>query len=93
MDDDRITRLEALVREQQVRMADQQAKIDSIQKHYREQMPSFTPGSPPDSATRERIRGLFRHEIDDFRGVLTPDQQPVFDKNVAAIRQRRGGGP
>jgi len=73
--------------------ADQQAKIDSIQKHYREQMPSFTPGSPPDSATRERIRGLFRHEIDDFRGVLTPDQQPVFDKNVAAIRQRRGGGP
>lgn len=72
---------------------DQQAKIDSIQKHYRAQMPSFTPGSPPDSATRERIRGLFRHEIDDFRAVLTSDQQPVFDKNVAAIRQRRGGGP
>ena len=73
--------------------ADQQAKIDSIQKHYRELMPSFTPGSPPDSATRERVRALFRHEVADFRSVLTPEQQPVFDKNLAAIRQRRSGGP
>src|SRR5213593_2627663 len=28
---------------------EQQAKVDSIQTYYREQMPSFTPGSPPDS--------------------------------------------
>jgi Spy/CpxP family protein refolding chaperone len=26
---------------------EQQAKVDSIQTYYREQMPSFTPGSPP----------------------------------------------
>ena len=69
----------------------QQAKIDSIQSHYREQMPSFTPGSPPDSATRERVRALFRHELDDFRAVLTPDQQPTFDRNVQAMRERRRG--
>jgi stress response protein YsnF len=72
--------------------ADQRAKVDSIQKHYREQMPSFTPGSPPDSATREKVRGLFRHQMDDIRAVLTADQQQTFDRNVAAMRQRRGGG-
>ena len=70
----------------------QQAKIDSIQSHYREQMPSFSPGNPPDSATRERVRALFRHEIDDFRAVLTADQQPTFDRNVQAMRERRRGG-
>lgn len=71
---------------------DQQAKIDSIQSHYREQMPSFTPGSPPDSATRERVRAIFRHELDDFRAVLTTDQQATFDRNVQAMRARRPGG-
>ena len=71
----------------------QQAKVDSIQMRYREQMPSFTRGSPPDSATRERVRGLFRHELDDIRGVLTADQQKVFDKNLADMRARRSGGP
>ena len=70
----------------------QQTKIDSIQSHYREQMPSFTPGSPPDSATRERVRAIFRHEVDDFRAVLTPDQQATFDRNIEAMRARRGGG-
>ena len=29
-------------------------------------MPAFTPGSPPDSATRERVRSLFHHELDDM---------------------------
>jgi Spy/CpxP family protein refolding chaperone len=70
----------------------QQSKIDSIQSHYREQMPSLTPGSPPDSATRERVRALFRHELDDFRAVLAADQQPTFDRNVEAMRERRRGG-
>lgn len=70
---------------------EQQSKIDSIQSHYRDQMPSFTPNSPPDSATRERVRALFRHELDDFRAVLTADQQSTFDRNVEAMRQRRRG--
>jgi Spy/CpxP family protein refolding chaperone len=72
---------------------EQRSKIDSIQGHYREQMPSFTPGSPPDSATREKIRGLFQRERDDIRAVLTPDQQKVYDRNVAEMRPRRPGGP
>ncbi len=71
----------------------QQAKVDSIQAHYRAQMPSFTPGTPPDSATREQVRGRFRQELDDIRAVLTADQQKVFDKNLAEMRQGRRGGP
>jgi Spy/CpxP family protein refolding chaperone len=71
---------------------DQQTKVDSIQSRYRAQMPSFTPGTPPDSATRQKIRGLFRHEIDDLRAVLTADQQKAFDKNLAEMRQGRRGG-
>lgn len=73
--------------------AQQQARVDSIQAHYRAQMPSFTPGTPPDSATRERIRGLFRHEVDDLRTVLTGDQQRTFDRNVSEMREGRRGGP
>jgi Spy/CpxP family protein refolding chaperone len=72
---------------------EQQAKVDSIRAHYRAQMPSFTPGSPPDSATREKIRGLFRRQVDDIRAVLTADQQKTFDKNVAEMREGRRGGP
>jgi Spy/CpxP family protein refolding chaperone len=71
----------------------QQTRIDSIRSRYREQMPSFNPGSPPDSATREKVRALFRHELDDFRAVLTADRQSTFDRNVEAMRARRGGGP
>jgi Spy/CpxP family protein refolding chaperone len=70
----------------------QQAKVDSIQAHYRNERPSFTPGTPPDSATREKIRALFQHERDDLRAVLTADQQKTFDRNVAEMRQRRPGG-
>ncbi|HET7295606.1 MAG TPA: hypothetical protein VFI66_00595 [Gemmatimonadales bacterium] len=73
--------------------AEQQARVDSIQAHYRELMPSFTPGTPPDSATRMRIRGLFRHEIDDLRSVLNADQQRAFDRNLATMREGRRGGP
>ena|SRR5437870_2287830 len=72
---------------------EQQTKVDSIQRHYREQMPSFTPGTPPDSATRDRIRALFRHEVDDIRSVLSADQQAVFDRNLAAMRCGRPAGP
>ena len=72
---------------------EQQARVDSIQTYYRQQMPSFTSGSPPDSATRENVRGLFRREVEDIRAVLTADQQKAFDKNLAQLRRGRRGGP
>jgi Spy/CpxP family protein refolding chaperone len=71
----------------------QQAKVDSIQAHYRSERPSFTPGTPPDSATRDKVRALFQRERDDIRAVLTADQQKTFDRNLEEMRQRRPGGP
>ena len=69
----------------------QQAKIDSIRARYSPQMPAFTPGSPPDSATRAKMRDLFRRQDDEIRAVLTADQQKIWDKNVAEMRARRPG--
>jgi len=71
----------------------QQAKVDSIQARYRSERPSFTPGTPPDSATRDKVRALFQRERDDIRAVLTADQQKTFDRNLEEMRQRRPGRP
>ncbi len=66
----------------------QQAKVDSIQKDYQAKMPPFTPGQMPDSATRAQRFELMRQQNMAIRGVLTPDQQTVFDKNVADMNAR-----
>ena len=68
--------------------ADQQAKIDSIQKNYQAKMPAFTPGQMPDSATRARRSELMRQQDMDIRAVLNTDQQAVWDKNVADMQAR-----
>jgi len=70
----------------------QKASIDSIQSAYRSQMPPRTPGSPPDDATRAKMREVMQKENADIRKVLTPDQQKMFDKNLADMRSRMGGG-
>jgi Spy/CpxP family protein refolding chaperone len=73
----------------------QKAKIDSISAKYRAEMPAFTPGTRPDSATMARRRELMQQETAEIRSVLTPEQQKVFDENVARMRERmqRRGGP
>ena len=75
----------------------QQAKVDSITASYRAKMPQMTPGTPPSDADRQKAMGLMSASLKDVRTVLTPDQQPIFDKNVAAIQQqmqqRMQGGP
>jgi len=65
----------------------QQAKVDSITASYRARMPQFTPGTPPSDADRQTARSLMMASIKDVRGVLTPDQQAVYDKNVASLQQ------
>ncbi|HEX4627867.1 MAG TPA: hypothetical protein VH137_03675, partial [Gemmatimonadales bacterium] len=64
----------------------QQAQVDSIRVRYQGQMPAFTPGAPPDSATRQRMRDLFRRHNEEIRAVLTPDQQKIWDRNLAEMR-------
>jgi Spy/CpxP family protein refolding chaperone len=68
--------------------AEQQTKVDSITARYGAQMPAFTPGTPPDSATPQKMRELAGNEDEEIRAVLTADQQKVFDANVAAMRSR-----
>jgi Spy/CpxP family protein refolding chaperone len=66
--------------------AKQQASVDSIQKEFRAQMPPMQQGTPPDSATRAKGREVMQKQYAAVRNVLTPDQQKVFDKNLADMR-------
>ncbi|HEX5005390.1 MAG TPA: hypothetical protein VFV65_08730 [Gemmatimonadales bacterium] len=73
----------------------QQAKVDSIVAKTRAAMPQLTPGTPPSDADRQQMMKLSTESLAEVRNVLTPDQQAVFDKNVAAMKermQRMGGG-
>lgn len=67
---------------------EQQTKVDSVTARYAGQMPAFTPGAPPDSATRAKMRDLYQKQDGEVRALLTPDQQKVWDANVEAMRNR-----
>lgn len=79
--------------------ADQQKKVDSIwnaNASSREKMRSMMQsGQRPDSAQRAQMMAEREKTQAAYRGLLTADQQKVFDKNVAEMRERmRGmGGP
>ena len=70
----------------------QQTQIDSIRAHTRSQMPVMTPGTPPSDADRQKAMQLMQANTKAVRAVLTPDQQAIFDKNLAAMQQQMGGG-
>jgi Spy/CpxP family protein refolding chaperone len=63
----------------------QQKQIDSIRTAYRPQMQSA-------GQDRNARRDLMQKQTADYRTVLTPDQQTTFDKNLADMRSRMGGG-
>lgn len=63
----------------------QAATIDSIRERYIVQYQVFTPGVRPSPAIRQRVRELVRQELAEARAVLTPEQQPVWDLNVADV--------
>lgn len=76
--------------------ADQQKKFDSLktamteeQAKLREEMQAG--GDMADMRTK--MQAMNKKYEDAVRAFLTPDQQKVFDENVAAMgRGRRGGG-
>jgi len=68
----------------------QKTSVDSIQQAFRAQMPAMTPGTPPDSATRAKMGEIRQKQYAAIRTVLTPDQQKVFDKNLADMRANMG---
>lgn len=64
---------------------EQSAKLDSIRERYIVQFQVFTPGVRPSPATRQRVRELVTQELAEARAVLTPEQQQVWDLNVAGV--------
>jgi Spy/CpxP family protein refolding chaperone len=70
--------------------AQQQAQVDSIRAQIRAQMPPFTPGSPPDPAQMQLRRSLTARQDSLVRAVLSPEQQRVFDTNLANLPRRPG---
>jgi Spy/CpxP family protein refolding chaperone len=69
----------------------QKAKIDTIQTKMRdEQRALMQAGGMQDPATREKMTALRTKQNADIKAVLTPEQQVIFDKNLAAMPQ--GGG-
>lgn len=76
-----------------ITMTDAQKKsADSIHAAYQWQIAKVNTPTP-----WLQRRALRQKEMGDLRAVLTPDQQPAFDKNLDVIRSRmagnqRGGG-
>ena len=75
--------------------AAQKSGVDSIMAVYRSRMGPMTPGVRPDSATMAGRWELMQKQNADIRLLLTPAQQPVFDRNMEEMRNammRRQGG-
>lgn len=67
----------------------QKAQVDSIQATTRQEMRTLMQsGGMGDPTTRERAMALRVKSRDEIRKVLTPEQQVVFDKNVAEMPQQ-----
>jgi hypothetical protein len=60
---------------------EQHAMIDSIRTMYRAQLRSL---GAPTNRNRDDMDNLVQREIVDIRSVLTPEQQVIFDRHVAA---------
>jgi len=70
----------------------QLATIDSLRERYIVQYQVFTPGVRPNAALRQRVRELVRRELHEVRALLTPDQQSVWDLNVADVLAQLASG-
>lgn len=81
----------------------QKEQLKAVHERYRPQMQALRPESRrergdstarPDSATRAKAHALMTQRHADIRAILTADQQAIFDKNVASMKERgaRKGG-
>ena len=70
----------------------QQKQVDSLYAAHqpmRDQMRAqMQSGQRPDSAQRVKMRDMRQKAAASYRNVLTPDQQKVFDKNLADMQER-----
>jgi Spy/CpxP family protein refolding chaperone len=63
----------------------QKTRIDSIHKAYRTRMDSLRTSN---SGDRDAFRTLMESQNKDVRGVLTADQQKVYDENVKTMQEQ-----
>jgi Spy/CpxP family protein refolding chaperone len=71
----------------------QKAQIKTIREKYLPQQMELRKsaqavGGPPDEATRAKMTDLTNKQAAEIRAILTADQQPVFDKNLAEMKER-----
>jgi len=71
----------------------QKAKLDSIQAKNAKEMPPMTPGEPPSQEAMTKRREVMAKQQDEIRTILTADQQKLYDKNLAEMRDRMGRRP
>jgi len=69
---------------------DQHVTIDSIRTMYRSQLRSL---GAPTRLNRDEMDNLVQREIVDIRSVLTPEQQVIFDRHVAAAQAAPAATP
>lgn len=68
--------------------AAQKQQVDSIRARHREEMRALRDSSGGDrQAMRGKMRDIMERHVAEVRAILTPDQQRVFDQNVAQMRQ------
>jgi Spy/CpxP family protein refolding chaperone len=65
----------------------QQAKRDSIETKYRDQMQALRSGGGDQQEMRTKGRELQEKQREELKAILTDDQKKVFDKNVEDMRQ------
>lgn len=68
--------------------AAQKTKLEAIQEKYQKEMPAMTRGERPSPETMGKRRELMTKQQDEIRTILTADQQKVYDKNLAEVRER-----
>lgn len=74
--------------------AEQKTKVDSIQTAARTaQQAAMQGGGMQDPEARQRMMAQRQATMAAIRGVLTPEQATVFDRNLANMPAMRGGRP
>jgi hypothetical protein len=66
----------------------QQAKADSIQAKYRDQMQALRSAGGDPQEMRSKRMEMMEKQRDELKAVLTEDQKKTFDKNAEEMRQQ-----
>jgi hypothetical protein len=66
----------------------QEAKRDSIEAKYRDQMTALRNGGGDQQEMRQKRGEMMQKQRDELKAILTDDQKKVFDKNADDMRQQ-----